>query len=76
MRPPGSTHVRSNKLGDAQKRLEVLGLKPAQLAALDDPFLKLAAEMEKELKIIREDTQGLRREAPTSRWLMKPPSWR
>jgi hypothetical protein len=50
------------KLGDPQKRLEVLGLKPAQLDALDDPFLKLAAEMEKELKVIREDAKGFGRE--------------
>lgn len=50
------------KLGDPRKRLEVLGLKPAQLAAQDDPFLKLAAEMEKELKVIREDAKGFGRE--------------
>ena len=50
------------KLGDARKRLEVLGLKPPQLAALDDPFLKLAGEMEKELKVIREDSKGFGRE--------------
>jgi len=50
------------KLGDPQKRLEVLGMTPAQLAASDDPFLKLASEMEKELKVIREDSKGFGRE--------------
>jgi len=49
-------------LGNAAKRLELLGLKPTQLAAVDDPFLKLAAEMEKELKIVREESKGMGRE--------------
>jgi hypothetical protein len=49
-------------LGDPAKRLELLGLKPAQLAAVDDPFLKLAAAMETELKVIREESKGLDRE--------------
>jgi hypothetical protein len=49
-------------LGDATKRLELLGLKPAQLAAVDDPFLKLAAGMEQELKGVREESKGLGRE--------------
>jgi hypothetical protein len=49
-------------LGDAGKRLELLGLKPAQLAAVDDPFLKLAAAMEQELKGLREESKGLGRE--------------
>jgi hypothetical protein len=49
-------------LGDPAKRLELLGLKPAQLAAVDDPFLKLAAAMETELKVIREESKGLGRE--------------
>jgi len=49
-------------LGDAKKRLELLGLKPASLAAVDDPFLKLAAAMEKELKVIREESKGMGRE--------------
>lgn len=52
----------ATKLGDAQKRLEVLGFKPAQLLASDDPFLKLAAAMEKELKVIREESKGFGRE--------------
>ena len=49
-------------LGDPAKRLELLGLKPAQLAAVDDPFLKLAAGMEQELKGVREESKGMGRE--------------
>ena len=49
-------------LGDPAKRLELLGQKPVQLAAVDDPFLKLAAEMEKELKVLREEGKGMGRE--------------
>jgi hypothetical protein len=49
-------------LGDPAKRLEMLGLKPAALAAVDDPFLKLAAAMERELKVVREESKGLGQE--------------
>ena len=49
-------------MGDPVKRLELLGRKPAQLAAFDDPFLKLAAGMEKELKVLREEGKGMGRE--------------
>jgi Peptidase S46 len=49
-------------LGDPAKRLDLLGLKPAQLAAVDDPFLKLASAMEQELKGAREESKGLGRE--------------
>jgi hypothetical protein len=49
-------------LGQPAKRLELLGLKPAALAAVDDPFLELAAEMEKELKTLREESKGMGRE--------------
>ena len=49
-------------LGDPQKRLELLGLKPSQLAARVDPFLKLAAAMERELKVVREESKGLGRQ--------------
>jgi hypothetical protein len=49
-------------LGDPGKRLELLGRKPAELAAVDDPFLKLAAGMEKELKVLREEGKGMGRE--------------
>jgi hypothetical protein len=50
------------KLGEAERRLELLGLKPDQLAAVDDPFLKLAAAMEEELKVLREESKGMGRE--------------
>jgi len=49
-------------LGDPAKRLDLLGLKPAALAAVDDPFLKLAAGLEQELKGIREESKGMGRE--------------
>ena len=49
-------------LGDPAKRLELLGLKPAPLAAYDDPFFRLAAGMEKELKVVREESKGMGRE--------------
>jgi len=52
----------STALGDPAKRLELLGRKPAQLAAVDDPFLKLAEGMEKELKVLREEGYGMGRE--------------
>ncbi len=44
-------------LGDPKKRLELLELKPADLMKLNDPFIKLAAELEKELKVVREDSK-------------------
>ncbi len=50
------------QLGDAAKRLALVGLKPAQLAAVDDPFLKIAAGMEQELKGVREESKGFGRE--------------
>jgi hypothetical protein len=49
-------------LGQSGKRLELLGLKPAELAAVDDPFLKLASAMETELKAFREESKGMGRE--------------
>ena len=49
-------------LGDPAKRLALLALKPAALAAVDDPFIKLAAAMETELKAAREESKGLGRE--------------
>jgi len=49
-------------LGDPAKRLELLALKPAQLLAVDDPFLKLAGGMEQELKVVREESKGMGRE--------------
>jgi len=49
-------------LGDPGKRLDLLDMKPAALAAVPDPFLKLAANMERELKAIREEGQSIGRE--------------
>ena len=49
-------------LGDPARRLELLDLKPDRLAAVDDPFLDLAAAMEKELKVFREESKGMGRE--------------
>ena len=49
-------------LGDPAKRLALLGLKPAELAAVDDPFLKIAAGMEKELAAVREEGKAMGRE--------------
>ena len=49
-------------LGDPAKRLELAGLKPAALAAIDDPFLKIAAGMEQEIKGVREESKGFSRE--------------
>ncbi len=49
-------------LGDPKKRVELLGLKPAALAAVPDPFLQLAADMEKELKVVREESKAFSRE--------------
>lgn len=45
-------------LGNPQKRLELIGLKPAELMKLNDPFLNLAAELEKELKVVREESKA------------------
>jgi hypothetical protein len=45
-------------LAAPDKRLELLALKPEALAKIDDPFLKLAAELEKELKGLREEAKG------------------
>ena len=49
-------------LASPDKRLELLALKPAALAKLDDPFIRLAAELEKELKIVREEAKAVGQE--------------
>ncbi len=49
-------------LANPEKRLELLGLKPSGLASLKDPFLTLAAGIEKELKVFREEGRGMGRE--------------
>lgn len=49
-------------LRNPEKRLALLELKPADIEALDDPFLMLAAEMEEELRVLREESKGMGRE--------------
>ena len=45
-----------------EKRLELLSLKPDALAKLADPFIQLAAELEKELKVMREESKAIGQE--------------
>jgi hypothetical protein len=49
-------------LASPERRLELLALKPAALAKLDDPFIRLAADLEKELKTVREDAKAVNQE--------------
>ncbi len=49
-------------LGDPEKRLELLGLAPAELAKLQDPMISLAAALEKELKSLREEGRAFGQE--------------
>jgi hypothetical protein len=45
-------------LGDPQKRLEMLALKPAALAKLQDPAIEFAGRLEKDLKVLREASKA------------------
>ena len=45
-----------------EKRLELISFKPAELARLEDPAVSLAAELEKELKVLREEGKALSQE--------------
>jgi hypothetical protein len=49
-------------LADSKKRLELLGKKPADLMKLNDPILNLVAELEKEMKVLREERKALDQE--------------
>jgi hypothetical protein len=49
-------------LADPKKRLELLGKKPAYLMKLNDPILNLVAELEKEMKVLREEMKALDQE--------------
>jgi hypothetical protein len=49
-------------LSNPERRLELIDLKPAALAKLDDPLVNLAAGLEKELKVLREDGKSLGQE--------------
>lgn len=44
----------STILTDPKTRLQLIGLKPGDLFKRNDPLIKLAAELEKELKVLRE----------------------
>jgi hypothetical protein len=45
-------------LADPKKRLEMLDMKPAELAKLNDSLIKLAAALEPELRVVREEAKG------------------
>ncbi len=49
-------------LADVNRRLELIDLNPNQLRALNDPMIQLASELEKEMKILREDSKALGQE--------------
>ncbi|MGB7296205.1 MAG: S46 family peptidase, partial [Candidatus Aminicenantales bacterium] len=49
-------------LADAEKRLQLLSLTPAELAKLEDPMISLAAALEKELKSLRQEEKALGQE--------------
>jgi hypothetical protein len=49
-------------LVDGKKRVELIELSPAKLLKLDDPLIKLAAELENELKILRQTKNSLSQE--------------
>ena len=49
-------------LASPEKRLEMLALEPAGLAALGDPLIGLAAELEKEMKLVREEGKAVGQE--------------
>ncbi len=49
-------------LASPEKRLELLALKPAALAAVGDPLIGLATELEQEAKIVREEGKAVSQE--------------
>ncbi|NIM59150.1 MAG: hypothetical protein GTO16_09445 [Candidatus Aminicenantes bacterium] len=49
-------------LAEVKKRLEFLDKTPAELKKLNDPILNLAAELEKEMKVLREERKALDQE--------------
>ncbi len=49
-------------LAKPDKRLELLALKPAVLAKAGDPMIALASALEKELKVVREESKGFGQE--------------
>lgn len=49
-------------LADSKKRLELIEMKPQELLKLGDPILNFAAELEKEMKVLREESKILGQE--------------
>ncbi len=49
-------------LADPKRRLDLLLLSPVELRSLEDPVIELALELEKELKILREESKSLTQE--------------
>ncbi len=49
-------------LSETDTRLYLIEMKPDDLLKLNDPFLDLAAELEKEMKILREENKALSQE--------------
>ncbi len=49
-------------LPSPEKRLELLATKPARLAAVGDPLIGLAVELEKEMKVVREEGKSVAQE--------------
>ncbi len=49
-------------LANPDRRLDLLALKPAGLAAVGDPLIGLAVELEKETKIVREEGKAMAQE--------------
>lgn len=49
-------------LSETDTRLYLIEMKPDDLLKLNDPFLNLAAELEKEMKILREERKALSQE--------------
>lgn len=45
-------------LASSEKRLQLIALKPKELAKLNDPIINLVAELEKEIKILREQSKA------------------
>ncbi|MGB8952480.1 MAG: S46 family peptidase [Candidatus Aminicenantales bacterium] len=49
-------------LASAEKRLQLIGNKPDELLKLQDPMIRLAAGLEKEMKVLREEGKALGQE--------------
>ena len=52
----------STRLTDPEKRLQLIELKPVDLFKRNDPMIKLAVELDKELKVLREQKKILDQE--------------